>query len=1009
MTDQDRFHDLTLLEAPLLNVLIEQADPNNKEPILTCILETPDPRLTAVRIEELLELDVENLLSQLAVELDAWRCFSRTVGGSAFLFSTIKRSFELIKQVFISRGFEVTKTLIQKEKELRDRLFREESSSPLDLHRELRRYKEEEFLRIGCRDLAGIADVVEVMAELSDLATASLEVTLDHSFKRLVKKHGSPSGLSPASKGLVILSMGKLSGHELNFSSDIDLIYLRNPEDGWTTGPDRISVSKFYELLARSVNKAMSDVTEDGFVFRVDLRLRPEGEKGELVPSLRNAVEYYLSWGRTWERAALMKALPIAGDLDLGYEFLKEIEPFVYRKHLDYSTLDEMRSMKRQIQTQLKKRPGLNIKLGQGGIREIEFFVQALQLINGGKNRKLRSPSTLKALDLLNEGGLLPASTAEDLRDAYLFFRTVEHRIQINHQLQTHDLPIKLEERNDLARRMGYLESSALDEFLSDLDKRRKLVEDLFSSLFYHSSEDQARRSSSLTNHLIESIEDHSATVAILTDLGFRNPSSSYPLLKRLIYPSSNGLISEKTSDLLERLAPIFIDELIKVPEPEKALVTLDSYIESLQSAPNYYATFLENPATVSFLIRILGESRFFTDLLIRHPDSIDSLIGRGLQNLHMGYQTFRKEILERLNYTGSLEEKLDVLRRFKNEESLLIGVRQLTGEIDSPVARRLVSELADVCLSVAVEIAHSEMERRFGSEGLTDPLPFVVLGMGKLGGREMTYLSDLDVIFVFDSPNDHIGNLSSREWFTRLANRMISILSVPTSEGTAYAIDTRLRPSGNKGTLVSTLESFESYHRESSALWEKLALIRSRVVTGPSILGHKIHSIITDCVLRTTLKESDISEISRIRERMEKEIALEDKANVDLKTGQGGLVDVEFFTQAKILVHANQYPEIVKPNTLEALSSLRKYDLINQKTYDTLDAGYRFLTNLEDRLRIMENRSIDRLPLSGSKLKGLAMRLGYGQNGDALIDDYLRIRNDIRQIYNSFFASANS
>ncbi len=205
----------------------------------------------------------------------------------------------------------------------------------------------------------------------------------------------------------------------------------------------------------------------------------------------------------------------------------------------------------------------------------------------------------------------MPACTAEDLRDAYLFFRTVEHRIQINHQLQTHDLPIKLEERNDLARRMGYLESSALDEFLSDLDKRRKLVEDLFSSLFYHSSEDQARRSSSLTNHLIESIEDHSATVAILTDLGFRNPSSSYPLLKRLIYPSSNGLISEKTSDLLERLAPIFIDELIKVPEPEKALVTLDSYIESLQSAPNYYATFLENPATVSFLIRILGESRF--------------------------------------------------------------------------------------------------------------------------------------------------------------------------------------------------------------------------------------------------------------------------------------------------------------------------------------------------------------------------------------------------------------
>ena len=307
-----------------------------------------------------------------------------------------------------------------------------------------------------------------------------------------------------------------------------------------------------------------------------------------------------------------------------------------------------------------------------------------------------------------------------------------------------------------------------------------------------------------------------------------------------------------------------------------------------------------------------------------------------------------------------------------------------------------------------AVEIAHREMERRFGSEGLEDPLPFVVLGMGKLGGMEMTYLSDLDVIFVFDSPNDQIGKLSSREWFTRLANRMISILSVPTSEGTAYSIDTRLRPSGNKGALVSTLRSFEDYHRESSALWEKLALIRSRVVTGPAVLGQKIQSIIKDCVLRTNLNATDISEISRIRERMEKEIALEDKANVDLKTGQGGLVDVEFFTQAKILAHASEYPEILESNTLEALSKLRKCRLIQQEIFDTLDSGYRFLTNLEDRLRIMENRSIDRLPLAGDKLKGLAMRLGYGHNGDSLIDDYLRIRNDIREIYSSFFASAN-
>ncbi|MFH0958907.1 MAG: bifunctional [glutamate--ammonia ligase]-adenylyl-L-tyrosine phosphorylase/[glutamate--ammonia-ligase] adenylyltransferase [Pseudomonadota bacterium] len=1003
MTDQDRLYDLTLRQAPLLNSLIAKAGANNRESLIVRILETPDPRLTASRIEELLELDKQSLIAELAQRLDRWKFFVMAIGGSSFLFATVKRSLELIRYIFVEGRCNQRKTLIEKLKELQDRVDFSESFSMVELSRELRRYKEQEFLRIGSRDLAGAADVVEVMAELSDLAMASLEVALDCSFKSLVAKHGLPAGLFPGSKGLVILSMGKLSGHELNFSSDIDLIYLRDPEDGWTSGPDRVAVSKFYELLSRLVSKAMSDVTEDGFVFRVDLRLRPEGEKGELVPSLRNAVEYYLSWGRTWERAALMKASPIAGDLKLGDEFLQEIEPFVYRKHLDYSTLDDMRSMKKQIETQLKKRPGLNIKLGQGGIREIEFFVQTLQLINGGKNKKLRSPSTLKALDLLSEGGILAEPTARGLRDAYLFFRTVEHRIQINHQLQTHDLPISSEERNDLARRMGYLDASALDQFLEDLDKRRKLVEDLFSSLFYHSSDDDVGQFSSLTNHLMESLEDHAKTVAILTDLGFRNPSSAYPLLKRLVYPATGGLISEKTRDLLERLAPIFIDELLKAPEPEKALLALDTYVESLQSAPNYYSTFFENPATVSFLIRILGESRFFTDLLIRHPDSIDSLIGNGLQSVEMGFHALQNDIVERLNYTGTLEEKLDVLRRFKNEKSLLIGVKQLTGEIDSPVARRLISQLADVCLLVAVEIAHSEMKRRFGSEGLEHPLPFVVVGMGKLGGMEMTYLSDLDVIFVFDSPNEHVGKLSSREWFTRLANRMISILSVPTSEGVAYSIDTRLRPSGNKGALVSTLKSFEDYHRESSALWEKLALIRSRIVTGPPILREKILSIIKDCVLRTDLNKTDISEISRIRERMEKEIAVEDKSNVDLKTGQGGLVDVEFFTQAKILAHAGEYPDILASNTLDALLNLRKNGLIQKEIYETLDSGYRFLTNLEDRLRIMENRSIDRLPLSGDKLKGLAIRLGYGHDGDALIGDYLRIRNDIRNIYSSF------
>ncbi len=1006
--DQYILEDFIKSEAPLLDNVIDQARPYQKNKFDSCLMETVNPRITVIRVEELLRLDSGNFIPTLSHDPDTWDCFVKTVGASAFLFSIVRRSPDLINSIFLQRDYTLTKNRTEKEAELRNRLFLIPNATSEDLHRELRRYKEEEFLRIGCRDLTGKADVKEVMAELSDLAGAALKTTLDYYFERLVLKHGLPNGLLPGNYGFVILSMGKLSGRELNFSSDIDLIFLRGPEEGLTAGPDKIVVTKFYETLARCVSRSMSDITEDGFVFRVDLRLRPEGDKGELAPSVTNATEYYLSWGRTWERAALMKAVPIAGDIDLGQQFLNEIEPFVYRKHLDYSTLDDMRSMKKQIEVQLKKKPGLNIKLGQGGIREIEFFVQTLQLINGGKNPRLRSASTLKALELLRDNGLLSFDTSKELEDAYLFFRKVEHRIQIDHQLQKHDLPRTPEEQGELSKRMGYHDPEALDSFLVDLEKHRKLVEELFSTLFYHSQEDSLERVSSVTRHLIESVENHDEIVAILTDLGFRNPSSAYPILKNLILPCPERVVSERSRDLLERLAPLFIDELLKAPEPEKTLTGLDSYIVSLQAAPNYYSTFLENPATVRFLIRILGESRFFTDLLIRHPESIDSLIGRGSEYSSKSSDELTNELLERLDYCEAFEDKLNVLRTFKNEETLLIGVRQLNGEIDSSIARRLITEVADVCLAAAVEIARREMERKFGSDGLTSPLPFVILGMGKLGGMEMTYLSDLDVIFVFDPPKEQIGRLSSREWFARLANRIISIISVPTSEGSVYAIDTRLRPSGNKGALVSTLQSFEDYHRESSALWEKQALIRSRVVAGPRSLGEKVQSMVHECILRTKITKEDIAEIRRIRERMEKEIALEDAANVDLKTGQGGLVDVEFFAQGKILTHAGQHPEILRPNTLDALVSLRNAKLIRDEIYSSLDSGYRFLTNLEDRLRIMENRSIDRLPLSGSKLEGLAKRLGYGRDGEALVKDYLRIRTEIRSIYNSFFLSGN-
>jgi len=987
---------------PAMTRLLSTLGSATKDAVLNDIQDTPNPAATAGRLDDLLSVENDALVRNVIEEEEIRRPFLATIAGSRFLFSILRRNPRMVSSLFVCRGFQTVNTRNVMAKEIEQRL--DEIHDTAGLNRILRLYKEEEFLRIGCRDLAGLADTREVMAELSDFAAACIQAAVDFHRDVLIAKHGAPEGVGDQ-VGLVVLGLGKVAGRELNFSSDVDLIFLRGPEEGRTCGPKSVPVSRFYETLVRSVVRSLSDITEDGFVFRIDLRLRPEGEKGELVPSVTNATDYYLGWGRTWERAAMMKAVPIAGDIELGLEFIEELEPFIYRKHLDYSTLEEMRAMKMSIQSQLKRKPGLNIKLGQGGIREIEFFVQTLQLINAGRKPRVRSSSTLRALVLLREVGLLDEVTANGLAEAYLFFRKTEHRIQINHQLQTHELPKSSEEQDELARRMGYRDG-ALNAFLRDLDARRHFVEDLFSSLFHQTSEETLQKVSSRTRRLVDAIHDEHAACSLLKEYGFEDPVASYPILRDLVDPPEEALDSEKGRILLERLAPLLIEELLKVPEPGNALVSLAAYIESLQSSSGYFSTLLENPPTVEFLVKILGESRFFTELLIHHPQAIDSLISRSAHDHPTERKLLVEELSDRLAYNDDLEVKLDVIRIFKHEEMLMIGVRHLLGEIESTGARWLVTELAEACLETAVEMAVREMSRKYGAGDFMDALPFVVLAMGKFGGMEMSYLSDLDVIFIYDSPVRKIGRLGSHEWFTRLANRIISILSVPTSEGTAFAIDARLRPSGNKGPLVCSLDAFREYHRTTSQLWEKQALIKGRTVIGPPGLAGEVQEIVKDCVMRTEPSDDDIREIARLRSRMQMELALEDDLHVDLKTGHGGLVDVEFFVQGNILKNAKRYPRILCENTLEALAEMRRAGILDEPTFLALDSGYRFLSNLEDRLRIMEHRSVNRMPLVGKKLSGLAVRMGYGNGSeDDLLKDYFSTTNTIREIYESFFA----
>lgn len=971
------------------------------ESVFTLTEGLPNPSLLLNRLEDVVSEETSDQLIKIISDSQLWNIFSKALIGSSFLTSIIRRDPQLLQEIFLDRGCFITKNLAEKEVELHSRVSQAEK--PSDVDRILRVYKEKDFLRIGVRDLAELADVTEIMHELSDLACAAIQTALDYHFDRLVIKHGYPEGHSQGT-GMFVLAMGKLSGGELNFSSDIDLIFLRQPEEGWTTGSSRVSVSKFYESLARSVSKSLSEVTEDGFVFRVDLRLRPEGEKGELVPSVTNATDYYLAWGRTWERAALMRAAPVAGAKELGADFLKDLEPFIFRKHLDYSTLDDIRDMKSRIENQLKSKPGVNIKLGQGGIREIEFFVQALQLINAGRTPRVRSRSTLISLDLLAETGLLETSTAELLREAYLFFRKTEHRIQIDKQRQTHELPKSQEDLEELAWRMGY-RNRPLEKFMFDLENHRRVVEELFSGFLRGSADEKNGLSPSPGRKIVELVDNEAQCRLLLGETGFNNTSTSFSIISKLVRTSSHSSILEKSRSLMERLAPVFIDEIIKSPEPDRTLIALDNFVNSLKAGPAYYSTFLENPATARFLVKILGESKLFTDLLIRHPQAIDSLIAKGIDEGHKTREELESSFFERLAYSDDFEDQLNLLRSFKNEQMLLIGVRHLIEEANSARVRREISDLAEVCLAGASVIANAEMSRKFGAGVSIESLPFVIIGMGKLGGQEMTYLSDLDIIFVYESLSEQMGKLATHEWFSRFAGRIISVLNMHTSEGIVFQIDTRLRPSGNKGALVTSLESYSDYHRKTSALWEKQALIRARPVFGPESLSQKVVDITRECIMRTPVSSSDLAEIDRLRKRMQHELASEDSTNVDLKTGEGGLVDIEFFVQANILMHSHSRPEIIRNNTLDALAQLERSRIIDYRTFETLDTDYRFLSDLEDRIRIMEEKSVDRMPLTGEKLKGLATRLGYGLGSqESLVQKYFKVSYDIRKIYNSLF-----
>ncbi len=951
-------------------------------------------------------------------------------GSSPFITNIICREPAHFRGLFLDRQIELHRSEEKMLALLRARAG--DKTDHQDLLRLLRRFKIAEVLRIAARDLNGLATLEEVTAEITSLAAATLQFACEVTRRELTAEYGVPLMQTPDGEKeaeLTIIGMGKFGGRELNFSSDIDLIYLYSSDEGETSGiadssgqtRRKISLHTFFTKQAEMITRALSQVTEDGFVFRVDLGLRPEGKSGEMAVSLHSAASYYEYWGQSWERAAMLKARPVAGSLELGEQFLGVIEPFIYRKYLDYDLIEDMMAMKKKIDASLarEKEGEYNIKLGRGGIREIEFFIQALQLVYAGKNPHLRRKNSLEALSALKEARIITADDHNSLADAYRFLRTVEHRIQVVQERQSHSIPRREEEFHFLARRCGYLRADGAEMFQAALEAHRRKVSAIYGGLFLSRDE----RLKEEVRPELYSFFDPGANPDMLKDMleerGFRDVESAYANLLILRDGPPRTRLIERSRRILEKISPLLLQEIFASPDPDMALSNLERFLCAIGSRSSFYALLAENRETLKLIVSLFGMSEFLSKIAIAHPELLESMVTRSYAASFKERQQMDEELAAFWAPADYFEDRLDILRRYRHEEFLRIGMNDIHGNMEQADIATQLTRLAEACLYAACGMAQLELVRfgrpgYRGADGEIREANFAIIGMGKMGGGELNYHSDLDIIYIYDRQGETNGErrISNHEYFAKLGQKIILILTTQTREGYVYKIDTRLRPSGNAGPLVTSLDSFRDYQRDEAQIWERQALTKARVVYGDGALARGVEEVIRDTVYGKGVDETVRREIHRLRMRMETEIARESTGSYNIKTGRGGMVDVEFIVQYLQLAYGRDFPGIRSTNTIEALQAIKGHSLIPAEECDTLLNGYVCLRRLEYRLRIVHDYSMNDLGGSREYLNKLARRLGYDPNlrnpGEVMMKDYQDMTGAVRRVYDKILGKDN-
>jgi glutamate-ammonia-ligase adenylyltransferase len=834
-------------------------------------------------------------------------------------------------------------------------LKRQESIDEEESMRALRRAKRESALLIALCEIGGVWDIVESTEALSRFADAAVSAALRFVLRRAARQGRlalDPAALDvEARSGLVVLALGKHGARELNYSSDVDLIVFYDPESpaipkGATPGP-------LYVKLTQALARLCQERTSDGYVLRVDLRLRPDPGATPVAMSIASAASYYERLGQNWERAAMIKARPIAGDLKLGAAFLTELAPFIWRKYFDYAAIADVHAMKRQIHAvrghEVVTFAGHDVKLGRGGIREIEFFVQTQQLIFGGRRPKLRGSRTLEMLSQLRAEGWVSREAEDELSEAYVFLRRVEHRLQMINDEQTQRLPIEPVALEGFARFCGY---RTLAAFSDALTLRLLRVEKHYAWLF----EDAPKLDVESGSLVFTGVVDDPETLQTLTRLGFQRPKAATETIRGWHFGRRQAMQSTRAREVLTELIPALLRAFSGSGDPDAALAAFDSALARMPAAIELMSILRSNSAVLELFGDLLGGAPRLAEVVVKRPHVLDAAIDPGrtgaiAEILDEDAQSARVESY--LARAADYESMLDRARDFASEEAFLIGVRLLSGELDPEMAGRAYSALAQGLLSALFRWVGDA----FAAEhGRVPDARACVLAMGKFGSREMTAASDLDLIVIYDVGGDNSESngrrsLSPGLYYSRLTQRLVAALTVPTKAGKLYEVDLRLRPSGRKGPLATQFSAFQLYQRDEAETWEHMALTRARVVAGDVSLAREI----SDATQSILCRPRNPAKLKRDAREMRALIAKEKPGDDpwDLKLASGGLLDIEFIAQYFMLAHAGALPAIQDVSMRVALARAGEFGLLSADDTAALAEAHRLFTDVTQMLRL--------------------------------------------------------